>query len=265
MLKMHKAPIIEIGGFNLDLSIVLMLLVSGTITFVIAKLATRNLSVTNPSKMQNFLEWLVEFVRNIIASAMDLKKGKPFVALGMTLIMFIFVSNLLGLPFAIVTEYTEPGHIFGKEIVTTSEAEFAKLREKGEEHPHIGVVWWKSPTADVSVTFGLALIVFILVHYLGLTRNTKHYLKHYVHPYAVFLPLNLIEQIARPATLGIRLFANIYAGEILISTIIMAGVAGIPLMIAWQGFSIFVGAIQAFLFTILTMVYIAQAIVHEEH
>lgn len=262
---MHKAPIINIGGFNLDLSIVLTLIVSGLIVFIVARLATRNLSVTNPSKMQNFLEWAVEFVRNTIASTMDMKKGKAFISLGMTLIMFIFISNLLGLPFAIVTEYSEPGEIFGREIVTTSEAEFDKLRAAGVENPHIGLVWWKSPTADVSVTFGLAFIVFIIVHYLGLTRNTKHYLKHYVQPYKIFLPLNLLEQIARPVTLGIRLFANIFAGEILISTIIMAGIAGIPLMIVWQGFSIFIGAIQAFLFTILTMVYISQAIVHEEH
>lgn len=251
---MHEFPILEIGGFNIDLSTWIMLIVSCAIVFIVARLAVRNLSVESPGKLQNFMEWTTEFVQGIVASAMDLKKGKPFVALAMTLIMFIFISNLLGLPFAIVTEHKEPMTLFGYTVVS----------EEAFHGDYAHVVWWKSPTADVAVTFGLATIVFFMIHYLGLTRNRKHYLKHYVEPFSVFLPLNLIKEISKPATLGLRLFANIFAGEILIATIIMAGAFGIPLMIAWQGFSIFVGAIQAFLFTMLTMVYIAQASVHEE-
>jgi F0F1-type ATP synthase, subunit a len=95
--------------------------------------------------------------------------------------------------------------------------------------------------------------------------NRKHYLAHYFKPFPIFFPLNLIEQVARPVTLAVRLYANIYAGELLIATILLLGIPGIPLLAVWQGFSIFVGAVQAFLFTILTMVYISQAIVHEEH
>jgi F-type H+-transporting ATPase subunit a len=78
------------------------------------------------------------------------------------------------------------------------------------------------------------------------------------------LPINLIETISKPVTLALRLFANIYAGEVLIATILMLGWVGTPFLIAWQGFSIFVGAIQAFLFTMLTMVYISQAAIHDE-
>jgi F-type H+-transporting ATPase subunit a len=100
---------------------------------------------------------------------------------------------------------------------------------------------------------------------LGLKTNRKHYLKHYFEPFWFFFPLNLIKEISKPLTLGLRLYANIFAGEVLIATILMAGVFGTPLLVAWQGFSIFVGAIQAFLFTILTMVYISQATVHEEN
>jgi F-type H+-transporting ATPase subunit a len=258
---MHESPIIVVGGLNIDLSIVIMLLVSGIITFVIARLGVRNLSVDRPGKMQNFMEWLVEFVRNTIASAMPMKYGKSFVSLGMTLIMFIFVSNLLGLPFAIITEHDQP-----VEAIATANSEvFEELKAKGEEHPHVGLLWWKSPTADLSVTFGLALVMFVLIQYLAFTRNRKHYVKHYFEPFWFFFPLNLIKEIAKPITLGMRLYANIYAGEILISTIIGATFYGIPLLMAWQGFSIFIGAIQAFLFTMLTMVYIAQASVHEEH
>ncbi|WP_341279925.1 F0F1 ATP synthase subunit A [Paenibacillus sp. FSL H8-0537] len=250
---MHEFPVWQLGSLQIDISTFIAITVSAIITFVVARLAVRNLSVDNPSKMQNFLEWAVEFVHNLIASAMPLNRVKPFISLGMTLIMFIFISNLLGLPFGIVTEVHHAYPALG----ITEEL----LQEKGG---HLELAWWKSPTADLSVTAGLALIVFVLVHYLGLKMNTKHYVKHYFHPFPIFLPINLIETISKPVTLALRLFANIYAGEVLISTILMLGVIGTPFLAAWQAFSIFVGAIQAFLFTMLTMVYISQAAIHEE-
>ncbi len=253
---MHIFPVIQVGGFNLDLSTLLAIVVSFVIVFLLARASVRNLSVRNPSKMQNFLEWVVDFVHNTIASTMPLDKAKKFIALGMTLIMFIFVSNVLGLPFGIVTEHTKEFELFGSTVIT---------QEYVDDHDgHAHVAWWKSPTADIMVNLGLAAVVFFLIHYLGLTQNRKHYLKHYFQPYPVFFPLNLIEQVARPITLAVRLYANIFAGELLISTILMLGFVGFPLLAVWQGFSIFIGAIQAFLFTILTMVYISSAIVHEE-
>ncbi|CAG5091399.1 ATP synthase subunit a [Thermobacillus xylanilyticus] len=254
---MHVFPVVQVGGFNLDLSSILAIVVSGLICFVLAKLATRNLSIRNPSKLQNFMEWVVDFVHNTIASTMPLSKVKHFLGLGMTLILFIFVSNLLGLPFGIVTEHHEEFKLFGSTVVS---------QEYIDEHGgHAHVAWWKSPTADIMVNLGLAVVVFFLIHFLGLKMNRKHYLAHYFKPFPVFFPLNLIEQVARPVTLAVRLYANIYAGELLIATILLLGIPGIPLLAVWQGFSIFVGAVQAFLFTILTMVYISQAIVHEDH
>lgn len=256
---MHEFPKLDlfgVKGFEVDIASVLAILVSCIIVFVIARLAVRNLSVDRPSKMQNFMEWVVEFVQNLIGSTMDLKRGRAYLSLGMTLIMFIFVSNMLGLPFTIVTDVHEPLPALG-----ISEAAYNEAHEAGK---HLALAWWKSPTADLSVTAALALTVIVIVHYLGLTRNTKHYIKHYFEPFWFFFPINILEQIAKPLTLALRLFANIFAGEVLISTILMLNVVSIPLLVAWQGFSIFVGAIQAFLFTILTMVYIAQASVHEE-
>ncbi|MGO4179580.1 F0F1 ATP synthase subunit A [Paenibacillus sp. MCAF9] len=250
---MHEFPVMPLGPFNIDISTLVALVVSVIVTFLIAKLAVRNLSVDNPSKMQNFLEWVVDFVQNLISSTMPAKRVRPFVSLGMTLIMFIFISNLLGLPFGIVTETSTVNENIG----VTQEL-------LDEKHGHVELAWWKSPTADISVTAGLALIVFVMVHFLGLKQNRKHYLKHYFHPYPVFFPVNLIETIAKPVTLALRLFANIFAGEVLIATILMMGWIGTPFLVAWQGFSLFVGGIQAFLFTILTMVYISQAAIHDE-
>ncbi|WP_199623561.1 F0F1 ATP synthase subunit A [Paenibacillus alkalitolerans] len=261
---MHESPIIDVGGFSIDLSAILMITVTCIIVFVLARMSVRNLSVTNPGKLQNFMEWVVDFVRNIISSTMDMKIGKQFVSLGLTLIMFIFIGNMLGLPFAVVTEHDKEFSVFGYEVKSVTEA-LHKQHEAGNHHPHAEVVWWKSPTADASVTMGLALITILLVHFLGLTQNTKHYLKHYFEPHFLFFPLNLLKQAAKLLTLGLRLFGNIFAGEVLIAVLIGAGVFGIPGLVIWQGFSLFVGAIQAFIFVMLTMVYLSQELDTPHH
>ncbi|KAA8785531.1 F0F1 ATP synthase subunit A [Paenibacillus polysaccharolyticus] len=272
---MHEAPVIMLGGFHLDLSVLLMLIVTSAIVFIFAIIATRNLSVDNPGKLQNFMEWAVEFVRNLISSTMDMKKGKHFISLALTMILFIFVGNMLGLPFQAVTDVKDvnAATVFGKPIVTAVEAYEKAHAKDPEAHPHIELAWFKSPTADLSVTMGLALVAFLVAHGLGLFKNTRGYLKHYVQPYALFLPINIIETASKLLTHGMRLFANIFAGEVLIATIlkltsfkVLGAIFAIPLLAVWQGFSIFIGGIQAFVFVILMMVYISQTIeTHEEH
>jgi len=253
----HHSPIIEIPifgdfTFSLDLSAVIMLVVTSAIVFILAKLAVRNLSVTNPTKLQNFLEWVVDFVRGIIGGVMDEKVGRRYLALGITLIMFIFVANMLGLPFSITTEHTEMFRIFGLELAGLSD-------ELAHGHaPHY--LWWKSPTADASITLALAIMVILVAHYTGIKNNPGHYFKHFISPSPLFLPINLMEVVSKPLTLGLRLYGNIYAGEVLISVLLGASYWGIPGLIVWQGFSTFVGALQAFIFTMLTMVYISQEI-----
>jgi len=262
----HIAPYIKVFGITFDLSIILMLIVTCTVVFVLAKLGTRNASVTNPSKMQNFVEWIVEFVENIIGSSMEKKQGKPFLMLGITLLMFIFVGNMLGLPFAVVTEHKHPAAIFGHEFVSqvTLDEGHAEAVKKGEEYKGASVLWWKSPTANASVTMGIAALIIGLSHFLGIFRNPRGYFKHYVEPNVAFLPIHLIEQVSKLLTLGLRLFGNIFAGEVMIAVILGLGIWGIPALLVWQGFSIFVGSIQAYIFVMLTMVYISQVMPHDE-
>lgn len=254
---MHESPIIEVNGLRLDLSAILMITVTCIIVFVLARLAVANLSVSKPGKLQNFMEWAVEFVQGIIASNMDMKTGRKFLSLGMTFIMFIFVANMLGLPFGIVTEHDKPFAVFGHEVVSVTDT-LEEAHGKGVEHPHAEVAWWKSPTADASVTMGLAVITIFLTHFLGIFTNTKSYFKHYFQPNFLFFPIHAIEQVANLLTLGLRLFGNIFAGEVLIAVLISAGWFGIPGLVVWQGFSIFVGSIQSFIFVMLTMVYLGQ-------
>ncbi|MBU6146033.1 MAG: F0F1 ATP synthase subunit A [Paenibacillaceae bacterium] len=247
---MHEAPVIIVAGLHVDLSAILMIFVTSVLVLGLGMMSVRSLSMTNPGALQQFMEWLVDFVRQTIAGAMDMHKGRAFVALGLSLIMFIFIANMLGLPFAIVTKHDVPFSLWGFDVVTVSEA----LAKKG----HAEVVWWKSPTADASVTLGLALVVIALSHFLGITRNTAAYVRHYFHPHPLFFPIHIVEQLSSFLTLGLRLYGNIFAGEVLIAVLIGAGLFGIPGLIVWQGFSLFVGAIQAFIFVMLTMVYFSQ-------
>jgi F-type H+-transporting ATPase subunit a len=261
----HLAPEIVLFGIKFDLAAILMIVLTSIIVLILGISAASKASVTNPGKLQNFLEWVVEFVENIIGGTLGSKYGKPFLKLGLTLIMYIFVGNMLGLPLSIVTEHHEPARIFGQEFVTQDMLREAASKAKDSAEAAVSISWWKSPTADVSITAALALTVIFLSHFLGLTRNTKHYLKHYVEPHWVMFPLNAIKEISKPLTLALRLYGNIYAGEVMISVILMAGYWGIVPLFVWQGFSVFVGAIQAFVFTMLTMVYISQNLIHEEH
>jgi F-type H+-transporting ATPase subunit a len=247
----HLSPIIHIGGIPFDLAAIIMIILTTIIVMVLASLSVRRLSVDKPGKLQNFLEYVIDFVASIIGMATDFKKGKGYIALGLSLIIYIFIGNMLGLPFGIVTEAHGPYSIFG-----------FPLDFQGHEEAHFS--WWKSPTADAAVTMALALTVIVLAHIQGVRLNRKHYFKHYLQPWPVFLPINIIETLAKPLTLGLRLFGNIFAGEVMIAVILKLGFYGLPALIVWQGFSIFVGSIQAFVFTMLTMVYIGQYSIHEE-
>ena len=211
-----------------------MITIASAIVFLLAVLSTRKLAM-KPTGMQNFMEWVMDFVKNIINSTMDWKDGGRFHILGITVIMYIFVSNMLGLPFSIVVD---------------------------------GVLWWKSPTADPAVTLTLATLIVGLSHFYGVKmKGAGAYGREFFKPFWFMFPIKIIEEFANTLTLGLRLYGNIYAGEILLSLLaagLATGVGGtlaaaLP-MLVWQGFSIFVGAIQSFIFCMLTMVYLAHKV-----
>ncbi|MBM7585259.1 F-type H+-transporting ATPase subunit a [Bacillus pakistanensis] len=231
----HGAPTQEFLGLTFNMANVLMITVASLIVFLLAVVSTRQLAM-NPTGMQNFMEWVMDFVKGIVKSNMDWKTGGRFHILGLTLIMYIFVSNMLGLPFAITYD---------------------------------GELWWKSPTADPAVTMTLAVMVVGLSHYYGIKmKGFGGYGKDFFKPMWFLFPLKIIEEFANTLTLGLRLYGNIFAGEILLTllagTLAMSGPGGllaavIPTII-WQGFSIFVGSIQSFIFVMLTMVYISHKV-----
>jgi F-type H+-transporting ATPase subunit a len=233
----HLNPTAEFLGLTFNLSNVLMISVASVIVFLIAIAGTRALQV-RPTGMQNFLEWVVDFVKGIINSTMDWKTGGRFITLGITVFMYIFVANMLGLPFAIMVDH---------------------------------YLWWKSPTADPTIALTLAVMIVLLTHFYSVKlKGASEYGKDYFRPMPFLFPLKLIEEFANTLTLGLRLYGNIFAGEVLLALLVSLGTSGVmgaiggffP-MLVWQGFSIFVGAIQAFIFLMLTMVYMAHKVSHD--
>jgi F-type H+-transporting ATPase subunit a len=237
----EHGKLVEFLGLTFDLSSVLMTTVAAAIVFIIAVAGARALAL-RPTGMQNFMEWILDFVKNIINSTMDWQTGGRFLTLGATLLMYIGVSNMLGLPFMLSVH-------------------------EGHEH----IAWWRSPTSDPAITLTLAVMVVILSHYYGIKmKGTGEYVKGFFQPMSFMFPLKIIEEFANTLTLGLRLFGNIYAGEILLALLATLGTSGVlgaigggVAMLAWLGFSIFVGVIQAFIFTMLTMVYMAHKVSHD--
>ena len=237
----------HLGNFTLHGKTLVMTWIAMAIVLVLCWLGVRNLTSGQPGRMQNFLEWVVDFVRGLVRDNTDEAKARPLLSYLVTLIMFIFVSNMLGLIPNLTFNLFEHFHV-----------ETAQLNKIFEGTNLM------SPTADINTTLALALLTITLVLVMGIKHKGAHYFKHFIEPYPVFLPIHVLDFLAKPMTLGFRLFGNIFAGEVLIKVIMMLpGIYVLPGILpntVWLGFSIFIGAIQSFVFTVLTTAYIAQAI-----
>src|SRR5690554_1014643 len=183
----------------------------------ISFLVTRNLR-RQPHGMQNVLETVVEFLRNLLVENIGAKgKGAfPFVA---TLFLFILFSNLIGLFWPGLT---------------------------------------KSPTEDLNVTAALALLVFFSMIYYGIkVQGFKNYILSFFKPNFIFFPIHVIDLLVKPITLAFRLFGNIFAGAIFILILDMLVKPVVP--VVGLALGVFVGVLQAYLFLMLAMAYIASA------
>lgn len=119
----------------------------------------------------------------------------------------------------------------------------------------------ESPTNDLNTTLGLALLVVFMVHFFGLYFKGTHYIAHFFQPFAPFVIINMIEEIAKPITLAFRLFGNILAGEILIIVLLHLIPIWMPIpSVVWLAFSIFISCVHAVIFTMLSMAYLGNAV-----
>ena len=207
-------------------------------------------SADTPSDLVNFVEMIVEFVDNTVK---DTFHGRnPLIApLALTIFVWVFLMNLMDLiPVDLVPEGLKLAGIEYQKIV---------------------------PSTDPNITMGMAIGVFVLMLYYSIKVKGFGFVKElslnpFNHP--LFIPVNLFMEVvgllAKPFSLGLRLFGNMYAGEmifILIAALFSVGVMWILpaalLQVGWAIFHILVITLQAFIFMVLTIVYLSMA--HEEH
>jgi F-type H+-transporting ATPase subunit a len=177
-----------------------------------------------PTRRQTVAEMIVQMFEGLIVEAIG-PEGRRYVPVIGTVGIFIFFCNMLGLV---------PGLM--------------------------------SPTSKLNVTVGCALVVFFYYHAQGVKTQGLKYFKHFTGEIPamapLMLPIEIISHFSRPVSLSMRLFCNIFAEELLI--VIMASIFPLLLPLPFMALSIFTSLIQAYVFVLLSCIYIAGAVAHEE-
>jgi F-type H+-transporting ATPase subunit a len=234
MSQFEVHPIIEMHAGGVDISFtnasLFMVLALASVTIFIAAGIRRGALV--PGRWQSMSESTYEFVANMLKDNVG-SEGKKYFPFIFSLFMFVLTCNLLGMmPYSFTV------------------------------------------TSHVAVTFAIAIVIFIGVTIIGFARHGMHYFKIFLPdgvpwwmaPLMVFI--ELLAYLARPITLSVRLAANMMAGHTMLKVIagfvtglgFMLGWLPIALLIVLVGFEIFVAILQAYIFTVLTCVYLNDAV-----
>jgi F-type H+-transporting ATPase subunit a len=248
------------GGFwTVNLDTVLFSLVLGTIVAALMYFGARKVTTGVPGKLQNFAELMLQFADNQVKDCFH-GTNKLIGPLALTIFLWVFLMNFMDIvPVDILPMMAKVGGVHYLKVV---------------------------PTNDLNLTFGLSLSVFVLILFYSIKiKGAKGFIREltmqpFNHP--AFIPFNLLLElvglIAKPISLALRLFGNLYAGELIFILIalltlnaastslvgtITLGSAQFILALAWSIFHILVITLQAFIFMVLTIVYLSLA--HEEH
>ena len=229
------------GAWSINVDSMLFSIGLGCLFLWIFRSAAKKASTNAPTGLQNFIEMLVEFVDNSVRGSFSGKN--PLIApLALTIFVWIFLMNLMDL------------------VAVDHIPWLASL---------IGVPYLKIvPTTDPNITFAMALSVFALVLYYSIKMKgpSGFFSELAFHPFPKFMmPINLLLEgvtlIAKPVSLALRLFGNLYAGEMIFilialmygSSLVLSATGGV-LQLFWAIFHILIITLQAFIFMTLTIV-----------
>lgn len=222
---------IEIGGNDISFSnSALMMVIAVTLIIMLMLLGTRKRAMV-PGRWQAAAELCYEFVANLIRDTVG-NEGRKYFPFVFTLFMFILFGNLLGMaPYAFTF------------------------------------------TSHVAVTFAMAMVVFTGVTILGFAKHGLKFFSFFVPPgvplwmWPLMIPIEVISYLSRPISLSVRLFANMLAGHTLLKVIAgfigllgAAGVVPLVFVVALTGLEILIAFLQAYVFAILTCLYINDAL-----
>jgi F-type H+-transporting ATPase subunit a len=222
----------------------------GALFLIVFRLVALRVTSGTPGKLQNFIEWIVDFIEDNVRGSFS-GKNDLIAPLALTLFVWILLMNLMDL------------------VPVDWIPELAKL---------LGIEYMKVvPTTDPNVTFAMALSVFVLMIYFNIkNKGVSGFLGELtLQPFGKYMmPVNLflegIGLLAKPLSHSLRLFGNLYAGEmifiliaLLFSTGWVLGIMGGFLQWAWAVFHVLIVLLQAFIFMVLTIVYMDMA--HHQH
>ena len=200
----------------------------GSATLILfASIATRDYKRV-PRGIQNIFESAVQLLRNLVHSIIPAPQGDKYVPYLGTLFLFIFSMNLMGLV---------PG--------------------------------FRAPTMTLSTTAALGITTFIMVQSYAIRETgVLSYLKHFCGPVMFIAPLmfavEVVGELAKPMSLSLRLYGNIYGEDNVIEQLMGLGGGWIPVQLPMLLFAIFTSFLQAFIFTTLATIYVASKVVHDE-
>ena len=187
---------------------------------LISLIVKKNLK-ERPGKFQNVIETGVEYLDNFFTDILGKKKARKYFTFLASLFVFIIFSNYSGLfPGVGLTDYV------------------------------------KAPTACLSVTIALGVVTFLFLQISGIKHNAKHYFKHFVTPMFFMLPLLLLDEIIKPASLALRLYGNIFGEEMVTEELYHIFPIGAPVVM--MVLSLLFCSLQAMVFTMLVSIYLDE-------
>jgi len=218
--KIHQL-IVKIGGYALTFNLEVILMTWLVIAaLIVFGFFASRKKGVRPGSIQMTGEFLISVFYSLAEDALGEEKGKTYAPLICALFMFLLLSNWLGI-----------------------------------------IPYLHEPTKDLNTPLGLGIMGFLIAHYAGIrTKGLGKYLKEYCEPFFFMMPLNVIGELAKVVSISFRLFGNIMGGSIIILVVsyLTYSVLLPPLLNIF--FGLFVGSIQAFVFTMLTTVYISVQI-----
>lgn len=231
-----------INPYTINLDSLFITVVLGIVFLLLFRYAAKQTQSGVPTKLQCFIEMIFGFVQDTVTSIFK-RKSKLIAPLSLTVFMWVFLMNLMDLlPIDLLPEFAIALGI-----------------------PYFRVV----PSADVNVTLSMAFGVFLLIFAfafknVGVMGFVKSLTLHPFHHW-VFIPVNLILEgvslLSKPISLGLRLFGNMYAGEMIFILIALLPLWWVQwlLNVPWALFHILIVTLQAFIFMVLTIVYLSLA------
>jgi F-type H+-transporting ATPase subunit a len=262
----NSAEAAQMGFWSINVDTMGWSLFLGLLFFLLFRGVAKKITSDVPTGFQNFVEAVVEFVDGSV-KGMFPYKSKAVGPLALTILVWVFFMNAMDL--IAIDILPEIAKLIGVSLGADPHAVFFKV----------------VPSTDPNITLGMAATVFLLIVFFSLREKgvigfAKELTMHPFHSGNFFvqlllIPVNLILElsnlIAKPISLGLRLFGNLYAGEvifiliaIMIGVNLVLGFFGASLQIVWALFHILIIALQAFIFMVLTIVYMSMAFQTDE-